>query len=94
MVTASTTSPYFTIPCDLGEDRNGVRVPLGEHRASLDVIAFFDLHERAVGECEVLALATRLVDDRHCAMAVHHDDRTVALGDELGVVELHDAARA
>ena len=49
---------------DLGEDRNGVGVPLGEHRAALDLLALFDLHECAVGEAVVLALAARLVDDR------------------------------
>ena len=42
----------------------------------------------------MLTLAASLVDDRHRAVAVHHDNRPIALSDEVRIVELHDAARA
>ena len=59
---------------DLGEDRHGEGVPLGEELAGLDLVALLDLEHRAVDEAVVLALAAGVVDDDDLAVAVHDDD--------------------
>ena len=65
MVTPSTMSPNFTMPADLGEDRRGERVPLGEELARLRPCRpRRTLSSAPYDEAVVLALAAGVVDDR------------------------------
>ena len=62
---------------DLGEDRHGERVPLGDQRARLDLLAFLHQQLGAVDDLVALALAARVVDDDELAVAVHDHQRAV-----------------
>ena len=48
---------------DLGEDREGVRIPLGHDLAELDGCAVFDLELGAVDDLVALLFAATIVDD-------------------------------
>src|SRR5262252_297404 len=69
-------------PADFGQDREGVRVPLG------------DLQRRAVSDRVTLDLAPAVVDDQHRAVAVHGDDLAFAADDRVEVVVFDVTARA
>ena len=80
---------------DLGEDRDGVRVPLGDHLAGLHLVAVLLLELGAVDDRVALALALavrlRVVDDRDLAVAVHDDQVAVLALDGGQVDELEEA---
>ena len=70
------------LPGFLGEDRERIRIPLDEHLALLDRLAFLHLQARAVDDRVALAIA---------ALRVLHDERTAAVhDDEVAVLRLHD----
>src|SRR5262249_40309161 len=77
----------------LGEDRNGVRIPLRHHLARLHLLAVALLELGAVDHGIALALALpvglRVVDDRDLAVAVHdHEVAVLALhGDQVDELE-------
>src|SRR6185312_15394745 len=75
---------------DLGEDGEGVRIPLAEQVAELDVLSVLNLELGAVDEGVALLLATLLVDDGERAGAVHDNQATFlgADGDEVDEVRL------
>ena len=64
---------------DLGEDRRRERIPLRDDLARRDALAVLDLEHRAVHQAVMLALATGVVHDHELAVAIHDDDRAVAL---------------
>ena len=73
----STRSSKRDRALDLGEDRPGVRIPLGDALAALDLVAVVDQHARAV------------LDAMHGALGAvgieHRDDHVAAHGDGLAV---------
>src|SRR5262249_96163 len=73
-------------PADLGQDREGVRVPLGDLLALLDVAAVGDVQRRAVSDRITLDLAPAVVDDQHRAIAVHGDDLAFAAEHRVDLV--------
>src|SRR5215475_2217523 len=81
-------------PADFGQDREGVRVPLGDLLALLDVPAVGDVQRRAVSDRVTLDLAPAVVDDQHRAVAVHGDDLAFAADDRVEVVVFDVTARA
>src|SRR5204863_29603 len=83
-------------PRTLGEDRDGVRVPLRDHLATLHLLAVALLELRAVHHRVALALAfpvgLGVVDDRDLAVALaHHDQVAVLALDRRQVDELDEA---
>src|SRR5690606_13305671 len=79
---------------DVGKDRDGVGVPLGEERLLLDPVAVLHLEEGAVHEVVLLLLAARLIHDLQYAVAVHHHHVPVLPLDELDVLELDPTLEA
>ena len=78
----------------LGEDREGVGVPLDERLALLDLLVLLHLHARAVDDLVALAVAALgvLHDERPGPV---HDDQAAVLGlDDLQALELHHAGVA
>ena len=71
----------------LGEDRERVRIPLDEHLALLDRLAFLHLEARAVDDRIALAVAPlRVLHDERSA-AVHDDQVAVLRLDDLQALE-------
>ena len=62
---------------DFGDDRVGVRIPLADGGADLDLRAVFDAQLRAVDDGVTLVLAALVVDDGDLARAVHGDEVAV-----------------
>src|SRR5262245_25380701 len=81
-------------PADLGKDGEGVRVPLGDLLALLDVPAVGDVQRRAVSDRVTLDFAPAVVDDQHRAVAVHGDDLAFTADDRVEVVVFDVTARA
>src|SRR6185437_6433135 len=75
---------------DLGEDGEGVGVPLAEQAAELDLRSILNAKLGAVDEGVALLLATLLVDDGERAGAIHDHQATFlgADGDEIDEVRL------
>ena len=68
----------------LGEDREGVRIPLDQHLALLDRLAFLHLEPRAVDDRVALAVAP---------LRVLHDERAAAVHDhQVAVLRLRRPA--
>src|SRR5215475_1098613 len=81
-------------PADLGQDREGVRVPLGDLLALLDVPAVGDVQRSAISDRITFDLAPAVVDDQHRAVAVHGDDPAFSAFDRVEVVVFDVTARA
>src|SRR5262245_21797017 len=79
---------------DLGQDCEGVRVPLGDLLPLLDVSAVGDVQRRAVSDRVTLDLAPAVVDDQHRAVAVHGDDLAFTADHRVEVVVFDVTARA
>ena len=74
---------------DFGQNRPGVRIPLGDALAALDHVAFVDMHARAVLNAVGRTLGAVGVGDRNHHVADHRDQMTFAvLGDRL-VLDRH-----
>src|SRR5580692_10138339 len=76
---------------DLGEDRAGIRVPLGDALAALDVIAFVDLQPRAVGNTVHGALGAVGIGDGNDEVAAHRDQVAVRILGGVAVLDLDGA---
>ena len=71
---------------DLGQDRPGVGIPLGDTLAALDLVAILDAHARAVRDAVMRALGAVGVDDRDDHVAHHRHNLVVrVLGDVLAL---------
>ena len=73
----------------LGEDREGVRIPLDQHLALLDLLPVLHLEARTVDDRIALAVAALLVLDDDRAVAVHDDQLAaflVRLDDDQALV--------
>src|SRR5262249_49191318 len=70
---------------DFGEDREGVRVPLDQYIAEVDVRTVLDLHFGAVDDPVAFFFGALVVDDGDGAVAVHRHQRAFlgAPGDEV-----------
>jgi len=79
----------------LGQDREGVRIPLDEHLGLFNLLVVLDLEVRAVDDRVPLADHALVVDDVDRTAAVHHDHRLdavlLAAFDVLQAVELDGA---
>src|SRR5262245_23994300 len=78
----------------LGQDREGVRVPLGDLLPLFDVAAVGYDERRAVSDRVTLDFAAAVVNDQHRAVAVHRDDFAFAADDRVEVVVSDVTARA
>src|SRR5580693_9358615 len=76
---------------DLGEDRPGIRVPLGDALAALDVIAFVDLQPRAVGDTVNGAFGAVGIGDGNDEVAAHRDQVAVRILGGVAVLDLDGA---
>ena len=74
-------------PGFLGEDRERVRIPLDQHLALLDRLAFLHLEARAVDDRIALAVAALGVLDDERAVAVHDHQVAVLRLDDLQALE-------
>src|SRR5438094_833419 len=79
----------------LGDDRDGVGVPLGDHlgRFHLGPVALLQLGavDDRIALALTLALRLGIVDDRHLAVAAHDDEVAVLALDRAHVDELQEA---
>ena len=76
---------------DLGQDRPGERIPLGQTRAALDLVALVDLEPRAVLHAVHRALGAALVDDDDRDVARHRHQVAVGVARDVAVADLHRA---
>ena len=77
---------------DLGEDRAGVRIPLGDALAALDVLAVVDLEPRAVLDAVHRALgAVGIESRRRSRLRRHRDQVAVRIAGDVAVLDLHRA---
>ena len=76
---------------DLGEDGEGVRIPLGQCLAERDRGAVFHLELGAVDDLVAFLLAATIVDDGDRTRAVHGNQVAVLGADGDHVDEAHDA---
>ena len=65
---------------ELGDDRAGQRVPVGQHRAGLELLVGLDRQQRAVRHLVALALAAVLVGDDDLAGTRDHHQLALAVG--------------
>ena len=71
---------------DLGQDRPGVGIPLGDALAALDLVAVLDAQARAVRDAVMRALGAVGIDHRHHHVAHHRHHLAVrVLGDVLAL---------
>ena len=76
---------------DFGQDREGVRIPLDQHLAQRNLLAFFDLHLAAVDDRVALLFAALFVDHGDRTVAVHHHQVAFLGTDRDQVDEAHRA---
>ena len=76
---------------DLGEDRAGVRIPLGDALAALDVLAVLDLEPRAVLDAVHGALGAVRIGDGDDQVAAHRDQIAVRIAGDVHVLDLDGA---
>ncbi len=79
---------------DLGENRHGVGVPLGQQVAAFDLTVRGDAHLGAVNHAVALPLTAGFVDDGHLAVAVHDDVVALGVDDGIEVDVLEPAVKA
>src|SRR6266513_1369876 len=72
----------------LGDDRDRVRVPLGDTVAALDLRALVDEQPRTVGHTMPRLLTARLVEQHHLAVAAHGDRQPRRVDDDVAVLDL------
>ena len=72
----------------LGDDRDRVRVPLGQPVAARHLDAVVGQQPRAVGHAVPRLLAAGLVDQHHLAVAAHHDRQAGRVDDDVAVLDL------
>ena len=65
---------------ELGDDRAGQRIPVGQHRAGLDLLVGLDVERGAVRHLVALALAAVLVGDDDLAGTRDHHQLALAVG--------------
>src|SRR5262249_14264197 len=74
------------IALDLGQDRSGVRIPLGDTLAALDLVAILDTQAGAIRDTMVRALGAVGIDDRDDHIAHHRHNLVIrVLGDVLSL---------
>ena len=73
---------------DFGEDRTGVRIPLGDALAALHLVAVVHEDARAVGDAVRRALLAGLVEDQHRHVAAHHHQLAVGVAHHVAVADL------
>ena len=76
---------------DLGQDRPGVRIPLGDALAALDLVAVVDLQARAVRDAVHGALGAVRIDHRHHHVAAIAIRSPSELRDDVLVLDLDRA---
>src|SRR5262249_3194752 len=76
---------------DLGEDGEGVRIPLRQRLAERDMCTVFHLQLRTIDDLVALLLTATVVNDGDGAGAVHGDQITGLGADGGQVDEAHDA---
>src|SRR5690554_166115 len=76
----------------LGDDRVGMRVPLGHDGARLDLVAFLNGNHGTVRQLVALALATEVVRHGQFTRTGHRDQRAVAAHHVLHVDQADGAA--
>ncbi len=76
---------------DVGEDRAGVRIPLGDALALLDRVAVIDQQARAVGHAVRGAFDALLVLDHDRHVAAHRHQAVFGVAHGIAVADLHDA---
>ena len=84
----ATRSTNFATPGLLGDDRQGVGVPLGELVAARDLRAFLRQQLGAVAELVHRPVDAVLVDDGDLHGARHDDLLAVGVGQQVGAAEL------
>src|SRR5712671_1567912 len=72
----------------LGDDRDRVRVPLGDTVAALDLRPLVDEQPRTVRHPVPRLLAARLVEQHHLAVAAHCDRQPRRVDDDVAVLDL------
>ncbi len=76
---------------DLGEDRPGVGIPLGDALAALDLVALVDLHARTVLDAVHGTLGAILIDDRDRDIARHGHKLAFRVARDILVLDLDRA---
>ncbi len=76
---------------DLGEDRAGVRIPLGETLAALHLVAVVDEQSRTVGDAVHDALAAVGIEDGDGEVTRHDHQLAVGVLDDVAVANLDGA---
>ena len=76
---------------DLGEDRTGVGIPLGDALAALDLVALVDLEPGAVLQAVHRALGPVGPDDDDRDVAAHDDQVAIRVAGDVAVADLHRA---
>ncbi|KAF1069318.1 MAG: hypothetical protein GAK45_01131 [Pseudomonas citronellolis] len=76
----------------LGHDRVGVRVPLGDDGARIDLVTFLHGDDRTVRQLVALALTTEVVSHRQLTGTRHRDQRAVGTLYMLQVVQANGTA--
>ena len=74
---------------DLGQDRPGERIPLGDALAALDLVALVDLEPRAILHAVHRALGAAAVGDDDRDVARHRHQIAVRVAREVAVADLH-----
>ena len=76
---------------DLGEDRPGIGIPLGDALAALDVLAVVDLEPRAVRNAMHGALGAVRIEHGDDQIAAHRDHIALRIAGDVQVLDLDGA---
>src|SRR5262252_184493 len=72
---------------NFGEDRTGIRIPLGNALTALDVIAIVDLKPRAIRNAVHRAFGPIRIEHCHDQVAVHRDQIAVRIAGDVHVLD-------